>query len=85
MGDTEWEFEPPIIGMPETRLYLVVVQDTVLQGNGYLVRATDEDAAKASVKEGMYIEETKAEILDTINSEVVSVTEIASQGPGQDR
>lgn len=66
-------------------LWLVVKEDTVLQATGYLVRATNAEAAVAFVNDGRYIEETKTETLDTLSSHTASVTEIADIGAGQQR
>lgn len=66
-------------------LFLVTIQDTVLQATGYLVRAEDEEKAKESVAKGFYIEETNTVTLDTITSEEVDITEISEYGKGQER
>ena len=71
--------------MAATKLFLVVVQDTVLQATGYLIRAHDEADAKELQAAGMYIEETATTTLDTIDSSVVDVTEINENGKGQER
>jgi hypothetical protein len=71
--------------MAATKLFLVVVQDTVLQATGYLIRAADEDDARSCLAAGMYIEETKPEILDTLDTNIVDVTEISEKATGQER
>lgn len=71
--------------MAATKLFLVVVQDTVLQSTGYLIRAEDENDAKACLSAGMYIEETKPEIMDTLETNIVDVTEISEEATGQER
>ena len=71
--------------MAATKLFLVVVQGTVLQATGYLIRAQDEEDAQALQAAGMYIEETKTDILDTLETNVVDVTEISNDGQGQGR
>lgn len=71
--------------MAATKLFLVIKQDVVVQATSYLVRAHDEDHAKSLVDNGMYIEETKPETLDTLESETVNVTEINPEGIGQER
>ena len=71
--------------MAATKLFLVVVQDTVLQSTGYLIRAQDEDDARALQAAGMYIEETRPEVMDTLESSVVDVTEVSENGNGQER
>lgn len=71
--------------MAATKLFLVVKNDTVIQATTYLVRAHDCDHAKNLVDAGMYIEETKPETMDTIDSMTVIVEEIQSEGIGQER
>ena len=63
--------------MSADKLWLVVKQDMVLTATGYIVRAHDADDAAATVDAGMYIEETRSEVLDTIESKTVEVVEIA--------
>lgn len=67
------------------KLFLVTVQDTVLQATGYLIRATNETQAKQFQANGMYIEETSTAVLDTLDTKVVDVTEILTYGEGQER
>ena len=64
---------------PPRKTFLVVKQDTVLQATGYIVQAQDVEDAKALVNEGFYMEETKAEVLDTLESVIVDVTEIGEK------
>lgn len=71
--------------MTAPKLYLVTVQDTVVQATGYLVRATEEDVAKALVVEGKYIEETSTVTLDNVGTSVINATEISQYGEGQER
>jgi hypothetical protein len=65
--------------MGTTKLWLVVKQDTIITATGYIVRAHSAEDAEASVNAGMYIEETKAEVLDNIESTTVDVVEIAQE------
>jgi len=69
----------------ESKLWLVVKEDTVLQATGYLVRATTAEDANNYVNDGRYIEETKTETLDTITTRTASITEIAEIGVGQEQ
>lgn len=71
--------------MAATKLFLVVKTDTVIQATSYLVRAHDKDDAKALVDAGMYIEETRPEVLDVLESETNQVVELQEQGVGQER
>jgi hypothetical protein len=66
-------------------IYLVVVQDTVVQVTGYLVRAESKEFAEATVEAGMYIEETAAEVVDTLESTVVDIVQIDPEAKGQER
>jgi hypothetical protein len=67
------------------KLFLVVKNDVVVQATTYLVRAHDESHAKECVDSGMYIEETRPEVLDLLESQTVSVEEIKPEGNGQSR
>lgn len=71
--------------MAGTKLFLVVKSDTVIQATTYLVRAHDCDHAKDLIDAGMYIEETKPEVMETLESQTVSVEEINQEGVGQER
>lgn len=71
--------------MAATKLFLVVKNDTVIQATTYLVRAHDCDHAKNLVDAGMYIEETKPETVDTIESFTTNVEQIDPEGEGQSR
>ena len=42
--------------MADIKLYLVTVQDTVLQGTGYFIRAENSEQAKEFQANGMYAE-----------------------------
>lgn len=66
-------------------LFLVVKQDTVITSTGYLVRAQDAEQAGKYVDNGMYIEETTAEVQDTIESKTVQIEEITINAEGQAR
>lgn len=68
-----------------TKLYLVIKEDTVLQGTGYLVRAASKEKASEYVDKGMYIEETRTEVLDTLDSQTKDVLEISDSAEGQVR
>lgn len=68
-----------------SKLFLVVKQDTTIQVTGYLVRAHDEEQARQYVDDGMYIEETSSEVVDTVESTTVQVEEITPEGEGQER
>lgn len=71
--------------MSATKLFLVVKTDTVVQSTSYLVRAHDETHAKDLVDAGMYIEETRPETLENLDSETTQVVELREQGVGQER
>jgi hypothetical protein len=71
--------------MAAPKLFIVVKNDTVIQATSYIVRAYDETHAKDLVDSGMYIEETKPETLDTIDSETVNVEELDPYAEGQSR
>lgn len=57
--------------------YVVTVEDTVVQVTNYIVRAKDVLHARGLVTQGIYAFESEREVVDTINSEVKSVEEIA--------
>lgn len=69
--------------MSAQKLYLVTVQDTVLQSTGYFIRAKDEAEALQFQKSGMYIEETSTVTLDTIDSSVKDIIAINENARGQ--
>jgi hypothetical protein len=69
--------------MAATKLFLVNVQDTVIQMNAYLVRAHDSEQAKDLVTSGMFIEEMKPEIMDTLDSQITAVEELNIDAEGQ--
>lgn len=65
------------------KLYLVTVQDTVLQSTGYFIRAENEAQARELQKNGMYMEETSTITLDTLETEVKDVVMITESAEGQ--
>lgn len=57
--------------------YLVSVEDTVIQVTTYLVRADSQAHAKTLVEQGMFAFESEREVIDTIESSVKSIEEVA--------
>jgi hypothetical protein len=60
--------------------YIVVKQDTVLQITEYVVRAEDPKHAAKCVDNGMFVCESAVEIVDVVDTDTVSVTELV-EGP----
>lgn len=66
-------------------LYIVTKQDTVVQVTSYIVRARDQQHAERLVNDGQYIEETKPETVDHVDTDLVSVEELELDSEGQTR
>jgi len=58
------------------KIFMVVAQDTILQGREYVVIADNPDKAVRLVAQGHFISESAPTTLDTVDSEIVSVDEI---------
>ncbi len=71
--------------MSASKLFIVTKQDTIVQMTGYLVRANDETEARDLVSAGMYIEETKTETMELLETFTASVEEVTLNGKGQDK
>lgn len=76
---------PRLIHMSADRIFIVLREDLVTQVTGYIVRAHDEDDAKALVSAGMYIEETATSTVEHVSSRDVTVEEITNDAEGQER
>lgn len=63
--------------MAANDFYIVSVEDQVVCITNYIVRATDEEAAKELVIGGVYAFESESETVDTIESSIKSVEKIA--------
>jgi len=57
-------------------IFLVVVQDTILQSREYAVIAKNEEDAHKKIAGGFFLTESEACTMDTINSKVVSAERI---------
>lgn len=60
-------------------LYLVVMQDQIIQTREYVVIADDEQKAAELVAQGHFIAESEPSTMETLESQVVSVEEIVAE------
>ena len=59
-------------------IFLVVVQDTILQSREYAVIAKDAADAKTKIARGLFLTESEASTMDTLRSEVLSAERVDS-------
>lgn len=57
-------------------VFLVVVQDTIIQSREYAVIAKNEMAARELVAKGMFLTESEATTMDTLKSVIVSAEKV---------
>lgn len=62
--------------MANDKVFIVEVEDEVVQVTHYVVRATDKEHAEKLVSQGFYILESAADNVDVISSTVKNVEEI---------
>ena len=60
----------------QSRLYVVNVEDVVVQSTTYIVKALDAEHAAKLISEGMFAFESEIEVIDNIESEIKSVEEL---------
>lgn len=54
----------------------MVVQDTIIQSREYAVIAKDETAARELVAKGMFLTESEATTMDTVQSTIISTEKV---------
>jgi hypothetical protein len=59
----------------QSKLYVVNVEDVVVQSTTYIVKALDKEHAAKLIAEGMFVFESEIEVIDNIESEIKSVEE----------
>jgi hypothetical protein len=60
----------------QSKLYVVNVEDVVVQSTTYIVKALDKEHAAKLISEGMFAFESEIEVIDNIESEIKSVEEL---------
>lgn len=57
-------------------VYLVIVQDTIIQSREYAVIAKDEASARDMVAQGKFLTESEATTMDTLKTAVISTEKV---------
>lgn len=62
-----------------TDVYVLTVQDTIVQIRDYAVLATSEDDAKRRIAEGYFLTEGTPETIDTLKTEFKAIAKVGER------